>query len=561
MSFLHGCLFGPPRFSRNLSDCRENALLCWYAVTLFLSAFLVFLVQPMVGKMILPLYGGTPATWNICMLFFQTALLAGYLYAHAATKWLGVRRQAVVHLLLFPAPLLLLPIVIAADSAPPWDVNPVAFLLAKLLVSVGLPFFLISSSAPLLQKWFAGTSHPSAKDPYFLYAASNCGSLLALLAYPLFVEPGFALHRQSLIWTGGYILLIIMIVVCAIFLWRSSPGKIDINSHSDEPREKRTNNLCRPGLRDRFYWVFAAFVPSSLMLGVTAFITTNVAAVPLLWVLPLALYLLTFVIVFSRKEWLPHRLLVRIMPATVVLLSVFIFMKIRGADWALIPVHLFLFFITAMVCHGQLVRRRPETRYLTEFYLWMSIGGVLGGVFNAIIAPLFFTRVVEYPFVLVLACFLIPRTIAKPDDPLNQKLNFLLPLAVAGLSAIILTLFKTTNLQNDLARFAVLFAPLALICLSFKNRPVRFALSFAIVLVSIGIFADLKTGSTLFSTRNFFGVKRILMDEQGDIRKLAHGTTLHGAQFIDAPRRRIPLTYYHHTGPIGDVFSTINPKG
>ncbi len=282
-----------PETARIRGRCTVPVL---FAVTLFLSASLLFLVQPMVAKMVLPLLGGTPAVWNTCMVFFQAALLAGYAYAHAAPAWLGLRRQVIVHVVLLLAPLIVLPIAIGPEWSPAGDAHPVPWLLGLLAVAVGLPFFVVSTSAPLLQKWFAGTGHDSARDPYFLYGASNIGSMLALLAYPTVVEPFLPLADQSRLWQIGYILLVGSAMICAMLLWRSSahaaPDAVAVESTPAEAPTQLTR-------RQRLHWIALAFVPSSLMLGVTTYFTTDIAAIPLLWVAPLAIYLLSFILVFA----------------------------------------------------------------------------------------------------------------------------------------------------------------------------------------------------------------------------------------------------------------------
>jgi hypothetical protein len=400
-----------------------------FAVTLFLSAALLFCVQPLIAKMILPLLGGAPAVWNTCMVFFQALLLAGYSYAHASIAWLGARRQAMLHLglLVLPAltlPLLTLPFRIAHGEPlpldlpglselanPPTEANPIPWLLLLLLVSVGLPFLVLSTSAPVLQKWFAGTGHPAARDPYFLYAASNLGSMLALLGYPILLEPFLGLVQLSHFWTIGYGAFVLLTLACAVQLWRA-PADLQKGIHRPEEATGLVlSSSSRPVTAGRrLCWVALAFVPSSLMLGVTTYLTTDVAAIPLLWVLPLALYLLTFILVFARQPPLSHRGLVWLMPLVVVLL-VFLLMLPQQLQLLFLPLHLVGFFVIALVCHGELARDRPAPAHLTEFYLWLSVGGVLGGLFNGLLAPLVFDRIAEYPLALVLACLLRPSRV------------------------------------------------------------------------------------------------------------------------------------------------------
>ncbi len=350
-----------------------------FAITLFVSAFLLFLVQPMMGRMILPKLGGTPAVWNACMVFFQAVLLAGYGYAHASTTWLGSRRQAMLHCLVLLLPLMVLPVLISDDSfrgAGSSD-NPIGLVLLLLATSIGLPFFVVSTTGPLLQRWFADTGHPSAKDPYFLYAASNVGSLLALIAYPLLVEPQLVLVSQSNFWAWCYVGYAVLVVCCGLALSRTStPLETDaVRQSSDESPLTGTRRL---------KWIFLAFVPSSLLLGATTYVSTDIAPIPLLWIVPLTLYLLSFILVFSQKQIIPHTVSTRLLPICILLLTL---MLVTGATelkglplWLLLLLHLATFFLTSMVGHGEMALDRPAARHLTEFYLWMSVGGVLGGL-------------------------------------------------------------------------------------------------------------------------------------------------------------------------------------
>src|SRR2546426_3790590 len=332
-------------------------LLIVYATTIFLTASLLFVVQPMFARMVLPLLGGSPAVWNACLVFYQAALLAGYLYAHATTSWLGVRRQAALHVGLVLLPLLFLPIGIPWGWPPPAAASPIPWLLALLAVAVGLPFFVVSTTSPLLQKWFAGTGHPSAGDPYFLYAASNLGSMLGLLGYPVLLEPRLRLSEQSRLWSGGYLLLLALTLACAVLLWRSP---VPVPALADPSPGRSTGLTARRRLR----WVLLALVPSSLMLSVTTFISADVEAIPLLWVIPLAIYLLTFVLVFARRPLVPHVLMVRALPIALLALVVVL---AKRANQPLVPImglHLAVFFVAAMVCHGELARDRPAPPHL-----------------------------------------------------------------------------------------------------------------------------------------------------------------------------------------------------
>ena len=539
-------------------------MLILFSLTLFLGAALLFVVEPMFGKMALPLLGGSPAVWNTCMVFYQGALLAGYLYAHLAPKWLGVRRQAAFHLGLLLLILFTLPIGIFHGWTPPPTANPVTWLLLLLLLSVGLPFFVVSSTAPLLQKWFAHTSHASAHDPYFLYGASNLGSLLALVAYPTIIEPYLRLHHQSWVWTVGYALLLALVTLCGVMLWRASapagtaPGPdaaieaagIDAETAAASP----------PTISRRAWWVLLAFVPSSLLLGVTTYLSTDIAAVPLLWIIPLSLYLLTFVLVFARKPLIPHHIMVFVEPFVIILLAAIFFVGLRGAVWQNLPVHLLAFFCIAMVCNGELMYSRPPADHLTEFYLWISVGGVLGGIFNALLAPIIFSSVLEYPLIIVAACLVRPSLSPPTARPNQRWWDLLLPLGLGVLLALLAWGFRM--LPDQITPFAIIvIACLAGgICYSFRFRPWRLALGVG-VLIFAGVMFKIQPERLLFQERNFFGVSKVAADAAGNYHILTHGFTTHGAQSLDPARRREPLTYFHRTGPLGQVFAVFSgPK-
>lgn len=527
-----------------------------FSLAMFLSALLLFLVQPMFAKMALPLLGGTPAVWNTCMVFYQAVLLAGYAYAHWSAQFLGVRRQALLHLALLAAVLAVLPIEAARGWTPPAAGNPVPWLLMLLAVSVGLPFFVLSATAPMLQKWFAQTPHPAAPDPYFLYGASNLGSMAALLSYPVLVEPYLRLARQSWAWAGGYLLFALLLALCALVLWKS-PRPMAEPAASGAPENPAAPP---PAMSRRLWWVVLSLVPSSLLLAVTTYISTDIAAVPLLWIIPLTLYLLTFVLVFARRPLLSHRWMVRLMPLAVIPLAVIFSWGLKW--WFLFPVHLAAFFIIAMVCHGELMARRPDTAHLTEYYLWISAGGVLGGLFTALVAPLVFKNVVEYPLMLLAACLLKPATPSRPASPWTHWFDLLWPLALALSLAATVRVLVLPGLPGKVRLFGIIFAPLAagIICHHFSSRPLRFALALGAILLVPMSHNPQQPLKVIHQDRNFFGVLEVKHDPKGNYHWLTHGTTLHGAQSLDPARRREPLTYFTRTGPLGQVFEGFSPR-
>lgn len=559
---------------------RGAAIVALFSATLFVSAGLTFLVQPMFAKFVLPLFGSTPAVWNTSLLFFQTTLLAGYLYAHESTRRLGVRRQAALHLGIVLVPLLVLPVGVPDGWIPPADSNPVPWLLGLLTIAVGLPFFVVSATAPLLQRWLAATDHPAAADPYFLYRASNLGSVLGLLGYPLAVEPSMNLAEQADLWSVGYGLLVALVLACAIVVWRAPRAVADAQpapaagippapaphsqDASTEPDAGRATGetAARPTAARRLRWVGLAFVPSSLMLGVTTAITTDIAPVPLLWSLPLSLYLISFILVFApgaRGERL-HGAALSALPAVVFVLSLVLVLEVRSPLWFVIPIHLLGFFVVAVGCHGTLARERPPTRRLTEFYLLLSLGGALGGVFNAIVAPIVFDSLAEYPIVVVLAALCLPRREPRiAPGPYARRLDLALPLALGLMVAVTVVLIE--HAEADAQHFAKLFVfgLAAGVAVNTVRRPLRFGLSLAAIVLAFTL-ASTPDDRELYRERSFFGVYRVTEAEGGNLQRLVHGTTRHGAQDLSPGRQRTPLSYYHRGSPIGRLLAALPPS-
>jgi len=536
-----------------VGDRRASELL--FSVTLFLGATLLFSVQPMVGKMLLPTYGGAPAVWITCMLFFQAILFAGYSYAHGASRRIGAWRHALLHVVLLALPLAVLPIRPDGAEPPEAGADPTLWLFRLLVVAAGAPLLLVSSTAPLLQRWYSHTGEPGARDPYFLYASSNAGSLFGLLGYPLFVEPNLTLAQQARWWTAGYALLVGAVGACAWRLWRA-PVESAAGMARGEARHEGPAERIRPLRRVR--WILLAFVPSSFLLGVTSHITTNIAAVPLLWVVPLALYLATFVLVFARRRVVPHAWVTGAFPYAVVGLGALTILDSPDLSWAVIPPHLVLFFVVAMMCHGELARTRPAPRHLTEFYFWIAVGGVLGGLFNAIVAPLAFDGIVEYPLVLALSCLLLPLRggVGRSRRELGLDLAYPAVLAVA----LSLLIWGTTGGVRDVpgrTAIGVVVAAGAAGCFVLRDRSLRLGLGVAVYLALLGRLTGVPPDQLRLAERDFFGVKRVVDDADGRFRRFVHGTTNHGMQWLDPLRRDEPTAYYHRSGPMGDVFAAL----
>lgn len=542
------------------------------ALTIFASALLVFQVQPVIGKMLLPWFGGSPAVWTACLLFFQAMLLAGYAYAHVLGRLPGTRRQAVVHTALVAAALLLLPITPSASWKPTGDENPTLQILLVLLASVGTPYLLLSATAPLIQHWY-GRLLPG-RSPYRLYALSNVGSLLALLSYPVLVEPFFSSPVQGALWSGGYAAYAVLLGTTLAALWKM-PSPVQFSDEEPEETasvaepaaaaptkaERRRNKKRRDKQRDaaptpatavapltnRFPWLAPLVwfgltaLASVLLVSVTNHVCQDVAVVPFLWVVPLSLYLLTFIICFDSPRWYLRIPLATAAVLTILLLSVDVgnFDRmladrfgietsladaVQGAAGQAV-LNFLLLFLVAMLCHGELVRWKPPVRHLTGFYLSVAAGGALGGALVAVVCPLVFTTYYELP--------------------LAMTLGFLLAVAV---------------ILDDSRR---------------SLSTAHWVLGGVVTLGGLYIVAQGRLlddqGDTLAAVRNFYGTLSVQDIEQEAIgfasddndapltvvtrkgRVLYHGRILHGFQFLDDQLRDTPTTYYAQDSGVGLV--------
>ncbi|MBS1720694.1 MAG: fused MFS/spermidine synthase [Armatimonadetes bacterium] len=515
-----------------------------FTLAVLVNSALLFLVQPMVGKMILPRFGGVPSVWNTTMLFFQAALLGGYAYAHFSVKWLGPKRQSILHLALLSLGFLLLPITLPAGVGAEGANNPAFQVLATLLVMVGLPFLLVSAGAPLLQRWFAQTDDPLAESPYFLYAASNFGSLASLLAYPFLMEPSLTVQGQTSAWRLIFVALIVLLAVCAGFTW------------------KRGRDVM-PGLElaaaqpltwaDRGKWILLSAVPVSLLLGCTTFVTTSVAPIPLLWVIPLCLYLVSFILAFARKPILKSSTVawfaIPLAGAAMVTVNL---LTIQFFEYQLIA-NFGALLAVAWMCHAVLVENKPHPTHLTEFYLWLSFGGVVGGAFNSLLSPVIFTNLYEYPIALAVAIAIAPRVVRNSKVWVSVGLG----LAFAAMSYGLLRM----NFAGGEARWGYFWPPTLIVvgipmvlALIFIRRPLGIAISF-LLCWAVGWFGHISYGGNpdIAEFRSYFGTHSVNLIQYGGHRyhAMRHGNTLHGMQDLDQPRRTV--TYYMETSGIGLV--------
>ncbi|MGK2963040.1 MAG: spermidine synthase [Gemmatimonadaceae bacterium] len=514
------------------------------------SAFLIFWVEPLFAKLVLPLLGGSPAVWNTCLMFFQALLLLGYLYAHASSRYLPPRRQIILHASLIAVCFIQLPLALPEGWAPPASGNVIPWLVAVLTVSLGAPFFVLSATAPLLQRWVASARDP-VKNPYVLYAASNAGSFLGLLAFPLLLEPSLRLSEQTRLWTWVYVVAFVLIAACGAAIWRRLPdGKAATDSgvHPDVPK---------PVWRERVMWVLLAFVPSSLLLGVTTYLSTDIAATPLLWVIPLALYLLTFVIVFSNSGKFLTGAAASVHAILVTALALIFFWQVSIGFERGYALHLGVFAFTTLVLHGRLAASRPHPAHLTEFYLWMAFGGALGGAFTALVVPLLFDSTRDYLMMVVIACFLRPTfRLARSRRRLELR-----NIAIVLLPAVFLYAASRYDLETHMllgvSSLWIICFVAGVVVVSLMTDALRFGLAIAAIAVT-GHFLQ-TTRAVLYADRSFFGVYRVAR-APGPAMMLYHGTTIHGAQFTERARRLTPITYYHPAGPVGDVFRELAPS-
>jgi len=541
------------------SASRNRLVLVVYTSAIFVSALLLFSVQPLFTKMVLPRLGGSPAVWSVAMVFFQSLLLAGYAYAHYLMQIKNRMIPVMVHLLLLAVALLTLPLSIASGWGEPPHSGYAFWLLGLFAVSIGLPFFALAANNPLLQAWFVRTGHPDGPDPYFLYASSNIGSFLALLSYPVLLEPMFTLRTQNLIWTGGYGLLILLIGACGVLLLRSpASAAVDVLAgNSDAPA---------PLWRLRARWIFLAAVPSGLLIAVTAHISTDVAAAPLLWVLPLSLYLLTWVLVFQSRPLLPHKWMLLVQPLAIT--GVIVLLAVGGEQNLLLTLggHQLCFFLIAMACHGELARTRPPAKYLTGFYVALSFGGMLGGLFAGLIAPYVFSWVAEYPILLALAVLCRPP---GGDERLPRWSRWYWPFLAALAVALIAPSYSDGKVMAWLddhrvwviGAVGVLSALLAL-----GLNASRWKIFATVVVALVLIRAYPSDDGRVETVRSFFGVHKIVVTPHGQYHVLMHGTTIHGAQkFLNndgtpVTGRPEPITYYHKDGGIGQAITAIRER-
>lgn len=515
-----------------------------FTITALFGAGLLFVVQPMVAKMILPSFGGSATVWSTSSLFFQVLLLTGYLYTHWSTRRLGPRWQPRIHWLVLVLPLVALPLALPEEAAPPADASPAFWLLRVLAVMIGMPFLVLSTTGPLLQRWYAWTDGPRAQDPYFLFAASNLGSFGGLLAYPFVIEPHLTVTQQRWSWSIGFVVFAALVAACGLVVTRggrrSAPDPLTVTR--------------RPTTRLVLLWGALAFLPSSLMLAVTAHLSTDVAAIPLLWVVPLAIYLATFVGAFARSSRSIPVAVTRLATSLAFVSALLVVSGLHLPVLLGITVHLATLAVVAYAAHARLAATRPAPDHLTGFYVVVALGGAVGGLLNGLVAPLIFNRVWEYGLTLAAVPLLLLGLTQVPDW-LRRRYHpaFLVTTAIALLLPVGISLAWLVSVVAD--RSIVLAAGALAGCGVVGWIVGRFPIPLVIFLTVGFLAVGLRAQATSVATeRTFFGSYQVL-DRPGE-RVLTHGTTKHGVQLTDPASRREPTAYFSRTGPLGAVFET-----
>ena len=476
-----------------------------YGLTIFLSAFLLFQVQPLIGKMILPWFGGSAAVWTTCMLFFQLVLLLGYFYSHWVVRYLSPSRQGLVHGGLLLISLLLIPISPSLGWKPMGAENPTLRILGLLTVSIGLPYFVLSTTGPLLQAWFA--RERSGLVPYRLFALSNFGSMLALLAYPVAVEPIFPTLWQSYLWSGLYACFA---GACALLAWRGRNGIPIVQQARHEGRAPRWT--------DKVLWAALAACPSILMVADTSFLTTNIAPIPMIWVAPLALYLLSFILSFERRSWYQRKVF---LPLLVLGLGALAWLPTMGISeiplYVSMAINLTAFFVACMVCHGELARLQPHPSHLTGYYLMLAVGGVVGGFFVGIIAPYFF----------------------------NSNYELSIGILLTGLVAAIAVIPKLKFSSPQWRSACIVFTAAVLLALAW---------------IRIDDHMEETSGAEV-TARNFYGTLQVFNNTKGQYRTMFHGQIIHGRQNTAPDKLDLPTTYYSPDGGAGKAMQIKAAQG
>ena len=523
-----------------------------FVATILTGSFLLFLVQPMVARLALPVLGGAPNVWNSAMLVFQTLLLGGYLYAHALAR-LPLRRQAIIHVVLLVLAGLTLPIALA-ELPPPEPGWEVLWVPALFVLTIGPAFLMLAAQASLMQRWFAAA--PDAGDPYVLYGASNLGSFAGLLTYPLLLEPLLPLGSQSWLWTALYGLLILLVILAAVSRWSGGERRI-VTAHAVEDEE-----VPSPTIRQILLWLALAAVPSGLMLSTTTLLTTDIMAAPLLWVIPLGLYLLSYTFAFSEDGEIAA-VITRFAP--VALLFIGSLAMATGGQSNVIAAFAMvgLLFLLSVALHHRLFRLRPDPSHLTLFYLVIAAGGALGGVFTALLAPVLFDWIYEHAILLLCAALLLPQVplvafFGRVWNSHDRRRHALAAALVFAAGLLGWQLSHIAGQEFGFAKMAFICA-MALIGILLIGQRVAFTAVVALIMLGHTGLATLESSFSGQRSRSYFGTYSIEDVKSGWMRQLAQGTTIHGKQWLSPGFRREPTSYYGHTSGVGIALEQAKP--
>lgn len=517
-----------------------------YSTTIFTGAFLLFWVQPFTAKLLLPVYGGVPEVWGSCIVFFQIILLLAYAYVYLSNRYLNIKFQAAIHVtLLVTVVVLSIPlktIIITTNGLP-----PIISVFLKLLLILGLPAFVLSATSPMLQQLFARTSFSLQRSPYSLYVASNAGSMIAILGYPFIIEPVLTLPMQGGAWNTAFRIYAGLTLICIV------TSLIYIKQVRSEQSQNILVSLPNITNSTRLRWLCFSAIPSSLLLGSTNYITLVITSNPLLWVFPLALYLLTLIIAFSPYSDVVYKRTVLLLPGIVILMVLTLASEATNPAWALVLLHMVGLFVLSMVAHHRLADSRPDPTHLSEFYCIVSLGGAIGGSITLFLAPHFMDRLWEYPLAILLACLVCPAySIIRSGRWEGLKdLGFAI---LVGVVIYVMSLISSNiGLKEPLTTAITFGIPLLAVNHLFTRDSSRFVSILTAVLIA-GIAISENRYSTIYANRNFFGILRVARDGKGSVHSLFHGNTIHGKQFTDVQRRCRPISYYDPLGPVGDIF-------
>lgn len=545
-----------------------------YTITLFLASGLMFAVEPFIAKMLLPFFGGSPNVWNTCVVFFQLMLLAGYVYAHYVGTRLSLTKQLIIQAIVIWLPVVFLPIRIPSGIS--IGEQPVVSLLLFLSGLIGVFFFALCTTAPLLQKWYSQSGSIGSADPYFLYAASNAGGLLGLILYPFLFEPNFKTAELSTIVSNSYISYGVLVTACGLALFLRTRGRTVRHGAGSEAN----GGEAAPGSKQLARWILFTMVPASLVLGLTSYITSELSAVPFFWVAPLFIYLTSFILAFLNLPAFVLSIAKAVTPlVALVVVMLTLSHTIAEASFGdplittTVSLHLVSLFLICLTCHATVAAERPATSQLTQYYIAISVGGILGSCINTFVAPLVFKGWTEYPLMIMVAAIMLARLPAfreRAESTTGSIKWFSIPVLVLMVSLASWTVYETVLAQKSEAlslggQYVVkeaiyqvlsqVLIPIAA-CLTLARSTIQFRAALAVV-AAIFLFTDRSNETIVYQGRNFFGSLSVVLNKNQNSCEFWHGNTIHGTESLDPAKRGMPTSYFYPTGPIGVIMRTL----